>query len=66
MLGSFIAAHDEVPRVIRAADQSNATDVIPAIPSAVEDPSPAGDGASTEQRHATQPTHRNTFSKLLE
>ena len=33
----------------------NATDVIPAIPSAVEDPSPAGDAASTEQRHATQP-----------
>ena len=33
----------------------NATDVIPAIPSAVEDLSPAGGGASAEQQHATQP-----------
>ena len=33
----------------------NATDVIPAIPSAVEDPSPAGGGASVDQQHATQP-----------
>ena len=44
----------------------NATDVTPVIPSAVVDPSPAGDAASTIQRHATQPTHRNTFTKLLE
>ena len=28
--------------------------MIPAIPSAVEDPSPAGGGASAEQEHATQ------------
>ena len=33
----------------------NATDVMPVIPSAVGGPSPAGDAASTEQRHATQP-----------
>ena len=33
----------------------NATDVIPAIPSAVEDPSLAGGAASAEQQHATQP-----------
>ena len=33
----------------------NGTDVIPVIPCAVGDPSPAGDAASTEQRHATQP-----------
>ena len=46
MFGSFVA---------RAADQSNATDVIPAIPSAVEDPSPAGGVASAEQHHTTQP-----------
>ena len=32
-----------------------ATDVIPAIPSTVEDPSPAGGAASAEQQHATQP-----------
>ena len=31
----------------------NATDVFPAIPSAVEDPSPAGGGASAEQQRAT-------------
>ena len=31
----------------------NATDVIPATPSAVEDPSPAGGGASAEQQRAT-------------
>ena len=33
----------------------DATDVTPVIPSAVEDPSPAGDAASTQQQHATQP-----------
>ena len=33
----------------------NATDVTPVIPSAVEDPSPACDAASTRQQHATQP-----------
>ena len=30
------------------------TDVTPVIPSAVEEPSPAGDAASTRQQHATQ------------
>ena len=55
MLGSFIAAHDNVPRKIQTADQPNATDVMPVIPSAVGGPSPAGDAASTEQRRATQP-----------
>ena len=33
----------------------NATDVIPVIPSAVEDPKLAGGGTSMEQQHATQP-----------
>ena len=33
----------------------SATDVTSVIPSVVEDPSPAGDTASTKQRHATQP-----------
>ena len=33
----------------------NAADVTPVIPNAVVDPSPAGDAASTKQRHATQP-----------
>ena len=33
----------------------NATDAIPALPSAVEDPGPAGDETSLKQEHATQP-----------
>ena len=41
----------------------NATDVISAIPSAVEDPNPPGGGTSVEQQHVTQ---RNTFDKLLD
>ena len=32
----------------------NATDVTAAVPSTVEDPSPAGDAVSTRQQHATQ------------
>ena len=49
----------------------NATDVIPAIPSAVGDPSPAGDAASTEQRHATQPdtskhVHRREVRRTIQ
>ena len=44
----------------------NATDVTPEIPSAVEDPSPADDAASTRQQHATQLDTRSTFTKLLE
>ena len=44
----------------------NATDVIPVIPSAVVDPSPACDVTSTEHRHATQPDTSKHVSKLLE
>ena len=55
MLGSFIAAHGNVPRKIERLINPNATDVIPVIPSVVGDPSPTGDVASTGQRHATQP-----------
>ena len=38
----------------RAEKDPNATDVIPAIPSAVGDPSQASDAASTEQKRGTQ------------
>ena len=51
----FHRSTHNLPRKIRAADHPNATEVIQVIPSAVGDPSPASDAASTEQRHATQP-----------
>ena len=47
--------HDNVPReAFERPNNPNATDVTPVIPSAVEDPSPAGDAASTRQQHSTQ------------
>ena len=56
MLGSFVAAHDEVPRErFERLINPNGTAVIPAVPSAVEDPSPAGGAASAEQQHRNTP-----------